>query len=77
MAFAGEIDRVLGSPPSSADAKFPGVWTDSVGVPLWLLCRERKIMSSGFGKLFGRFCVLKASSLMVIRVIFLPEMLAS
>ena len=68
MAFAGETETLRGRPPSSAVPKFPGVWTDKVGVPLWLLCRERKTTSSAFGKVSGRVCALTASSLSVTNV---------
>jgi hypothetical protein len=50
MAFAGETETVLGSPPNSASAKLPGVCTESVGVPLSLLCLEMKTASSRFLK---------------------------
>lgn len=67
MAFAGEIEMLRGRPPSSASPKFPGVCTDNVGVPLWLLWRERKMMSSAFGKVFGRSWALTASCLSVMK----------
>jgi len=47
MAQAGEKDTFRGLPPSFASARLPGVCTDSVGIPLALLCRDRKINSSG------------------------------
>ncbi len=72
MAVAGETETVLGNPPSSALPRFPGVWTDNVGLPLALLCLEIKTISSASGKLSGRFCALTDSSLKVARVTFLP-----
>jgi len=46
MAFAGDMDTFLGIPPSSALERLPGVCTESVGVPLKLLCREMNTTSS-------------------------------
>ena len=42
IAFAGAMDVFLGVPPFFAwVVRLPGVWTESVGVPLLLLWRER------------------------------------
>jgi len=50
MATAGQIESLLGNPPSSALPKLPVVCTVRVGLPLSLLCRERQTRSSTSGK---------------------------
>ena len=65
MVVAGAVDTVRGNPPSSAVAKLPGVWTDSVGVPLALACLEMKMMSCAFGKCVGSVWACVASSFRV------------
>lgn len=47
MAAAGEMETFLGLPPNLASARLPGVCTDSVGIPLALLCRDRKMSRLG------------------------------
>ena len=47
MAPAGEMETVLGFPPNLASERLPGVCTDRVGMPLALLCLERKTSSWG------------------------------
>lgn len=72
MAFAGEVETVRGRPPSPADAMFPGVCTDRVGVPLWLLWRDKKTMSSAVGNSSGKFWAFTASSFSVMSLICWP-----
>ncbi len=45
MVVAAAMETCCGFPPSSALPRLPGVWTDSVGLPLWLLCLDMKTMS--------------------------------
>ena len=66
MVVAGAVDTVLGNPPSSAVVKLPGVWTDSVGVPLALACLEMKIISCTLGKCWGRVWAFVVSSFRVM-----------
>lgn len=68
MAVAGEIETWLGSPPNSAGPMLPGVWTESVGLPLVLLCREMKTIRFGLVKLSARFCAFMVSSSSMINV---------
>lgn len=68
IAVAGEMETVRGKPPKSASAKFPGVCTVNVGVPLWLLCLEMNIISFVSGKFSGRFWAFIDSSFSLIRV---------
>ena len=63
MAFAGDMETFFGIPPSSAWARLPGVWTERVGMPLWLLCLDTKIRRLGVKKSV-MFWVFMISSLM-------------
>ena len=47
MAAAGEMETFLGFPPNLASARLPGVCTDSVGMPLALLCLDRNTSRVG------------------------------
>lgn len=71
MAFAGETETFLGSPPKFASPRLPGVCTESVGVPLSLLCLEMKRTSSRFWKNSVMFCVCTDSWFNVMSLTFL------
>jgi len=47
MAPAGEMETFLGFPPNLASERLPGVCTDRVGIPLALLCLDRKTSRLG------------------------------
>jgi len=56
------METILGFPPSLASERFPGVCTDRVGMPLALLCLDRKINSCGLKRL-PKNCVFTISVL--------------
>ena len=47
MAPAGEMETFLGVPPNLASERLPGVCTDRVGMPMALLCLDRKTSMVG------------------------------